>query len=136
MVREIVHDPLFLAIKSEKATINDKQVAIDLLDTLKAHLHECVGMAANMIGINKKIIVVSAGFIQFVMINPEIVSKKRPYKTEEGCLSLSGKRPTTRFEEITVKYLDINFKEQKSDYKGFLAQIIQHECDHLEGVLI
>ena len=90
MVREIVHDTMFLAIKSEPATKEDKQIALDLLDTLRAHLHECVGMAANMIGVKKSIIAVSAGLGQFVMLNPRIITKVRPYDTEEGCLSLLG----------------------------------------------
>lgn len=137
MVREIVHDPIFLAQKSEKATEADKSIAIDLLDTLQAHLSECVGMAANMIGEKKSIIVVSAGLGQFVMINPEIIAKKKPYSTEEGCLSLlGGPRKCTRYEEIEVTYQDINFAPKKQKYSGWIAQIIQHEVDHINGVLI
>ena len=137
MVREIVHNPMILAQKSVPATEEDKQVVIDLLDTLRAHTKECVGMAANMIGVNKNIIVISAGLGQFAMINPKIISKSKPYNTEEGCLSLlGGPRPCKRFEEIEVEFLDINWKSQKQKYTGWTAQIIQHECDHLEGILI
>lgn len=137
MIRDIVHDPMFLAQKSTPATETDKQVALDLLDTLRAHTAECVGMAANMIGVKKNIIVVSAGLGQFVMINPVITSKKKPYDTEEGCLSLlGGPRKCKRYEEIEVSFQDINFKQQKQNYSGWIAQIIQHEVDHLNGVLI
>lgn len=137
MVREIIHDPLLLALKSEPATADDMQVVKDLLDTLRAHTNECVGMAANMIGSNKRIIVVSAGLGQFAMINPVIISKKKPYDTEESCLSLlGGPRKCKRYEEIEVTYTDINQKPQRQKYAGWIAQIIQHECDHLEGILI
>lgn len=140
MVREIVHDPIFLAQKSEPAVIGnaeDIQVAKDLLDTLRAHTEECVGMAANMIGIKKNIIVVSAGLGQFTMINPEIISKKKAYDTEEGCLSLlGGPRKCTRYEEIEVLYMDMKWQEHKQKYTGWIAQIIQHEIDHTNGVLI
>lgn len=137
MVRNIVHDPIFLGQKSEKATRDDIQVAVDLLDTLRAHLDGCVGMAANMIGVKKSIIAVSSGLGQFVMINPVIVSKKKPYNTEEGCYSLlGGPRPCRRYEEIEVEYLDMDFKPFKRKYTGFLAEIIQHEVDHIDGVLI
>lgn len=137
MVRDIVHDPLFLGQISEAATEDDIQVAVDLLDTLRAHLDGCVGMAANMIGVRKSIIAVSAGIGQFVMINPVIVSKKKPYNTEEGCYSLlGGPRPCKRYEEIEVEYLDMNFKPLKRKYTGYIAEIIQHEVDHINGVLI
>lgn len=137
MVRELMHDPIFLAQKSEPATEADRQVVIDLLDTLRAHLDGCVGMAANMIGIKKNIIAVSAGLGQFVMINPVITKKSGPYQTEEGCLSLlGGPRKTTRFDEIEVDYLDANFKPCHNKYKGWVAQIIQHETDHCNGILI
>ena len=137
MVREIVHDPFFLGQKSEAATEEDLQVAVDLLDTLRAHLDGCVGMAANMIGVKKSIIAVSAGLGQFVMINPVIVSKKKPYNTQEGCYSLlGGPRPCQRYNEIEVEYLDMEFKPLKRRYTGFIAEIIQHEVDHIHGVLI
>lgn len=135
-ILQIIHDPLFLAQKSEQATEEDRQVITDLLDTLKAHLHECVGMAANMIGVKKTIIVVAAGPFQFAMVNPVITRKSKPYKTEEGRLSLAGVRPCTRYEDIEVEYLDQNFQKQKQKYSGWTAQIIQHEIDHCNGILI
>lgn len=136
MVKNIVKDPLFLAQKSVEATEEDKQVVEDLLDTLRANLDKCVGMAANMIGIKKKIIVVSAGPFQFAMINPVITAKKGIFKTEEGCLSLEGLRPCNRYREIEVDYLDYNFKKQHGKYMGWTAQIIQHEIDHCNGIII
>ena len=136
MVREVVHDVLFLGQKSEPATQADKQVAIDLLDTLKAHEEGCVGMAANMIGVRKRIIAVNMGFLNVAMLNPKIVKKSGKYETEEGCLSLEGVRKCTRYQEIEVEYEDMNFKKQRQKYSGWTAQIIQHECDHLEGIII
>ena len=130
MVKKIVRDPLFLAKKSVDATEADKQVVTDLLDTLRANLDNCVGMAANMIGVKKNIIVVAAGPFQFAMINPVIAKKSGTYRTEEGCLSLEGVRPCTRYQEIEVDYLDQSFKKQHGKYSGWTAQIIQHdECD-------
>ena len=136
MVREVVHDVLFLGQKSESATQEDKQIAIDLLDTLKAHEEGCVGMAANMIGVKKRIIAVNMGFLNVAMLNPKIVKKSGKYETEEGCLSLEGVRKCTRYQEIEVEYEDMNFKKQRQKYSGWTAQIIQHECDHLEGIII
>lgn len=136
MVRPIIHDPFFLAQKSEMATEADWQIAEDLLDTLRANLDRCVGMAANMIGVKKAIIVVAAGPIQFVMINPVITKKKGVYQTEEGCLSLEGVRPCTRYQEIEVDYQDQNFQKQHGKYSGWVAQIIQHEMDHVQGIVI
>ena len=136
MVREVVHDVLFLGQKSEPATQADKQVAIDLLDTLKDHEEGCVGMAANMIGVKKRIIAVNMGFMNVAMFNPVIVKKSGAFETEEGCLSLIGVRKTTRYEEIEVEYEDMNFKKQHQKFSGWTAQIIQHECDHLEGIII
>ncbi len=136
MVRPIIHDPFFLAQKSEMATEADRQVAEDLLDTLRANLDRCVGMAANMIGVKKAVIVVAAGPIQFVMINPVITKKKGAYQTEEGCLSLEGVRPCTRYHEIEVDYQDQNFQKQHGKYSGWVAQIIQHEVDHVQGIVI
>ena len=136
MVKEIVRDPLFLRQKSEPATEEDKQVIIDLLDTLRANLDRCVGMAANMIGVKKQIIVVAAGPIQFAMVNPVIVKKTGKYETQESCLSLEGSRPCVRYREIEVDYLDQDFKKQHGKYNGFLAQIIQHEIQHFSGDLI
>lgn len=136
MVREIVHDVLFLKQKSTKADRNDMQIVTDLKDTLKANHDKCVGMAANMIGYNKRIIIFTAGIMDIVMINPVIVKKAQPYETEEGCLSLTGVRKTKRWEKITVEYQDTDFNKKRGDFTGFVAQIIQHECDHLEGIII
>lgn len=136
MVRIVVRDPMFLGQKSVDATEADKQVVIDLLDTLRANLDHCVGMAANMIGVKKNIIVVSAGPFQFAMINPVITKKSGKFETEEGCISLDGVRPCTRYKEIEVDYLDQNFKKQHGKYSGFTAQIIQHEVDHCHGIVI
>lgn len=136
MVKQIVRDPLFLAQKSVPATKDDKQVVEDLLDTLKANQERCVGMAANMIGVKKNIIVVAAGPFHFAMINPVITKKSGKFETKEGCLSHDGERPCTRYQEIEVDYLDKDFKKQHGKYNGWVAQIIQHECDHLEGIII
>lgn len=136
MIKNIVKDAMFLSQKSELATKDDMQVIIDLEDTLKAKQAVCVGMAANMIGYKKRIIIYNAGLMNIVMVNPVITSKSKAYQTEEGCLSHSGKRSVTRYENIEVKYLDKNFKLQKGKYSGWIAQIIQHEIDHLEGILI
>ena len=136
MVKKIVKDPFFLAQKSVDATESDKQVVTDLLDTLIANLDHCVGMAANMIGVKKNIIVVAAGPFQFPMIYPVITNKSGEYQTEEGCLSLEGVRPCTRYQDIEVDYLDQNFKKQHRKYSGWTAQIIQHEIDHCNGVVI
>lgn len=114
----------------------DLATANDLLETLAANRERCVGMAANMIGENKNIIAVTVGFFNIVMFNPKIVSKSGEYETEEGCLSLDGVRKTKRYEEIEVEYLDISFKKQRKKYSGFTAQIIQHEIDHLSGIII
>lgn len=136
MIKPIVKDTILLAKKSEIATKEDLYIVTDLLDTLKHYQDRCIGMAANMIGINKRIIVISLGIINIPMINPKIVSKKRPYKTVEGCLSLIGERECRRYEEIEVEYYDINFKKQKNTYKDLIAEIIQHEIDHIEGIII
>ena len=136
MVKAIVRDPLFLAQKSVPATEADKQVVQDLLDTLRANLDRCVGMAAHMIGVRKNIIVVAMGPFQFAMINPVITKKKEVFQTEEGCLSLDGVRPCTRYKEIEVDYLDQNYKKQHGTYTGWTAQIIQHEIDHCHGIVI
>ena len=136
MVREVVHDVLFLGQKSEPATQADKQVAIDLLDTLKAHEEGCVGMAANMIGVKKRIIAVNMGFMNVAMFNPRIVKKSGSYQTEEGCLSLIGVRPCTRYQEIELEYQDMNWKKQRQKYTGWIAQIIQHEVDHCNGIIV
>lgn len=136
MVRKIVKDPLFLAVKSEQAGKEDLGVAQDLLDTLRANLDHCVGMAANMIGVRKTIIVVATDFFQFVMINPVITKKTGPFQTQEGCLSLEGIRPCKRFKDIEVDYYDMEFQKQHGKYSGWIAQIIQHEVDHCNGIVI
>lgn len=136
MERQIVRDVLFLKKKSVKADSNDMQIVEDLRDTLKANHERCVGMAANMIGFNKRIIIFTAGIMNIVMLNPVIVKKAQPYETEEGCLSLTGVRKVKRWEKITVEYQDTQMKKKRSDFTGFIAQIIQHECDHLEGIII
>ena len=136
MVKPIMRDLFFLRQKAEKATKGDFPVAIDLLDTLKAHEDGCVGMAANMIGVKKNIIVVAVGPFQFAMINPKITKRSGVFETEEGCLSLDGVRPCKRYKEIEVDYLDQDFKEQHGKYSGWTAQIIQHEIDHCKGIVI
>lgn len=135
-VKEIMRDPLFLSQRSSDATEKDAQVITDLLDTLRANLDRCVGMAANMIGVKKNIIVVAAGPFQFAMINAVITKKSGPFQTEEGCLSLDGVRPCTRYKEIEVDYLDQDFQPQHGSYSGWTAQIIQHELDHVAGIVI
>ena len=129
-------DVLFLKQKADIATKEDLQIVNDLLDTLKANEEHCVGMAANMIGVAKRIIAVNVGFMNIAMINPYIVRKANPFETEEGCLSLLGVRKTTRYENIEVEYLDINFRKQKQKFTGWTAQIIQHEVDHCDGIII
>ena len=136
MIREIIHDPLLLAQKSEPASEKDRQIITDLADTLKANRERCVGMAANMIGERKCIIVFFNGPMLMTMINPKITRKSGAYTAEEGCLSLAGIRQAKRWKEITVSYLDESFRPQRNTFRGFTAQVIQHECDHCEGVLI
>ena len=136
MIREIVKDVLFLEQKSELATKDDIEVINDLVDTLRANLDGCVGLAANMIGVKKRILVFSVGSIIIPMVNPVILKKEGAYEAEESCLSLTGSRSTTRYETIEVEYLDRNFKKHKQIFTGFTAQIIQHEIDHFEGIII
>ena len=136
MIRPIMHDPLFLAKKSAVATEADRQVITDLLDTLHVSLDRCVGMAANMIGERKRIIVFCNGPMQMVMVNPEMIAKSGEYEAEEGCLSLTGLRKTKRYRKITVKYQDQTFRQLTGTFEGFTAQIIQHEIDHCNGILI
>ncbi len=136
MIRPVMKDVVFLNQKSEPATEADKQVVQDLLDTLKANEAGCVGMAANMIGVKKRIIAVSMGFANIAMINPVIVKKYGAYETEEGCLSLIGVRKTTRYKDIDVEFQDMNFNKQCQKYSGWIAQIIQHEVDHCDGIVI
>ena len=136
MIRPIIHDPLFLAQKSAVATEADRQVIADLLDTLHASLDRCVGIAANMVGERKRIIVFCNGPMQMVMVNPEMIAKSGEYEAEEGCLSLTGLRKTKRYRKITVKYQDQTFRQLTGTFEGFTAQIIQHEIDHCNGILI
>ena len=136
MIRTIVRDVFFLGQKADPATKQDLSVGQDLQDTLKANQERCVGMAANMIGVKKKIIIVNAGLLNIVMYNPVILKKDTPYEVEEGCLSLDGTRKTTRYRNIEVEYLDSRWKKHQQKYSGWTAQIIQHEIDHLSGIII
>jgi peptide deformylase len=136
MVKPIVKDIFFLGQKSEPATKADLQVGRDLQDTLKANQDRCVGMAANMIGVKKNIIIINIGIIDVVMFNPVITSKSGLYEAEEGCLSLDGVRKTDRYKEIEVEYFDFNWKRQKMKLRDWTAQIAQHEIDHLSGKII
>ena len=136
MVREIMRDEVFLSQKAELATLEDLPVAQDLLDTLTAHKDGCVGMAANMIGVCKRIIVFDNEGKYMVMFNPEIIKKSGPYEAEEGCLSLTGTRKAKRWQSIKVQYQNEQFQTRFKTFTGWTAQIIQHEIDHCEGVLI
>ena len=136
MVRPIVQDPLFLAGKSEMAAKEDLPVAMNLIDTLKANLDRCVGLAANMIGQRKRIIAICNGPIIVAMLNPRILSKTDEYDTEEGCLSLPGVRKTKRYNTIRISWTDTSMKNHVDTLTGFTAQIVQHEIDHCDGILI
>ena len=137
MVKELIHDPEFLSQKSEPADETDLQTVQDLLDTIAAHKDSCVGMAANMIGVKKRIIVFEEGENYTVMLNPEIVKKSDQYETEERCLSLlGGARKTRRFNKIKVRFRNEKMQERIKNFEGISAQIIQHEFDHCEGILI
>lgn len=137
MIKELIHDPIFLSLKSQIAEKDDVQIGIDLLDTLMSHKDECVGMAANMIGVTKRIIVFDNDGEYAVMFNPEIIKKSEPYQTKEGCLSLLGQpRPCKRYKTIKVKWQTSDFQTRIKTFSGFTAQIIQHEIDHCEGILI
>ena len=136
MIKPIVKDVLFLGQKSEPAVKADLPLAKDLQDTLAANREQCVGMAANMIGVQKRAIIVNMGLADVVMFNPGITQKKGPYEAEEGCLSLTGVRKTTWYETITLEYTDTEWKKQRRVYSGWIAQIIQHEADHLDGIII
>ena len=136
MIKPIVKDQFFLSQKSEPSTPKDTDVMTDLQDTLNANKETCVGMAANMIGYKKRTIIIQRGFMNLIMNNPVILSKADPFEVDEGCLSLEGLRKVTRYKEIEVEFEDINFKKQRQRFTGFTAQIIQHEVDHLEGILI
>ena len=136
MIKPIVKDVFFLGQRSDPATKQDLSVGQDLQDTLVANQERCVGMAANMIGVRKRIIIVNVGFMNLVMYNPVLLKKDTPYETEEGCLSLEGVRRTTRYQNIEVEYLDGSWKKHWQKFSGWTAQIILHEMDHLEGVII
>ena len=136
MIKPIMRDVMFLSQPSEAATQADRQVITDLTDTLNAHLDGCVGMAANMIGVHKRIIVVRMGPLSVPMVNPEIVSKSGEYEAEEGCLSLTGVRKCRRYRDVEVRYQDASFLPRRMKYTGWIAQIIQHEIDHCNGVII
>ena len=136
MIRKITRDEAFLAQKAEPATLEDLPVAQDLLDTLEANKERCVGMAANMIGFNKRIIVFDNEGTYMVMFNPEIIKRSDPYNAEEGCLSLEGTRPAKRWRSIKVRYQNEKFQERFKTFTGWTAQIIQHEIDHCEGIII
>ena len=137
MVKALIHDPIFLARKSSTATAGDLDTARDLLETLMAHRETCVGMAANMIGVTKCIIAFLDGKEYSVMFNPEIIKAEKPYETEEGCLSLlGGPRKTKRYQKSKGQYQTLDFQTRLKTFEGWTAQIIQHEVDHCNGVLI
>lgn len=136
MIKPIVRDIFFLGQKAERAVKADMAVGRDLLDTLQANRDRCVGMAANMIGVRKAVIVVHMGAADIVMFNPVVLKKEGPYEAEEGCLSLDGVRKTTRYEYIEVEFYDMSWKKRRQKLCGLPAQICQHELDHLEGILI
>ncbi len=136
MVREIVHDPVFLSYKSTAATEADIPIAEDLIDTLRANLDRCVGMAANMIGKRKRIIAIAKGPMIIAMLNPRIISGIEEFEAEEGCLSLEGTRKVKRYRSIRLYWQDVQMKEHIGTLDGFQAQIVQHEVDHCNGVLV
>ena len=136
MVREIMKDQFFLSRPSTPATEADVSVGQDLLDTLAAHRDGCVGMAANMIGVSKRVIAFDNDGTYMLMFNPELIQRSGPYEAEEGCLSLPGTRKAERWQKITVKYQDKHLRPKQKTFTGFPAQIIQHEIDHLSGILI
>lgn len=136
MVKPIVKDILFLGQKSEPATPMNLGIAKNLQDTLAANRSRCIGMAANMIGYKKNMIIVSTVFLDVVMVNPVLLSKSEPYEVEEGCLSLEGKRKTVRYKNIEVEFQDLQFQKKKMEFHGLVAQIILHEMDHCSGVVI
>ena len=136
MVREIMHDPIFLSQKASAATAEDAAIANDLLETLAAHKDGCVGMAANMIGVSKSIIAFDNDGEYMLMLNPVILKSSGRYETEEGCLSLTGVRKTIRYRSIKVQYQTPQMQTRIKSFSGWTAQIIQHEIDHLQGILI
>ena len=136
MVKPIMKDTFFLSRKSRNATADDLSIAQDLLDTLQAHREECVGMAANMIGHAVRIIAFHIGGAPMIMLNPEILKAEKPFETEEGCLSVKGVHKTVRYETIRVRYQTEKLQYRQKEFSGWTAQIIQHEIDHCNGVLI
>ncbi len=136
MIREIVRDTFFLQMRSTPAGEEDLQTAADLLETLKAHAAECVGMAANMIGVSKRIIAFNDNGVYVVMFNPEIIRSSEPFEAEEGCLSLDGTRKTKRYKSIKVRYQNEKLQTRLKTFTGWTARIIQHEIDHCNGILI
>ena len=136
MVREIVHDPVFLSMKCAEAGPKDVRIAEDLIETLRANLDRCVGMAANMIGERKRIIAIVEGPAVVVMMNPKILGRFGEYDTEEACLSLEGTRKTKRYRSIRISWQDTRMREHTGSLEGFQAQIVQHEIDHCDGILI
>ncbi len=136
MERAIVTSRLALRMPSEPATEQDVALAQDLLDTLAAHANECVGLAANMVGVRRRVIAISDNGNNQAMLNPTILEKTAPYQTEEGCLSLPGRRSTTRYQHIVVRWQDMNMTWHQKRFSGWTAQIIQHEIDHCDGILI
>jgi peptide deformylase len=136
MQKAIVRDTFFLAQKSQETSREDLQDVRDLVDTFKANRDQCVGMAANMIGVKKRFIVIDFMNLPFFMINPKVISKSGRYETEEGCLSLSGRRKAVRYQNITVSYQDMQFQKHTQEFTGYTAQIIQHEIDHCDGIVI
>ncbi len=136
MIRKIMKSTIFLRVPSKDATKDDAQIGRDLMDTLEAHAAGCVGMAANMIGEHKRIIAVVDGRKRVLMYNPVILESSGRYETEEGCLSLEGERTAVRYKTIKVSYLDKDFRSRTKQYSGYTAQIIQHEIDHCNGIII
>lgn len=136
MIRPIVRDVFFLCQKSEVATQADLSMGEDLRETLAANRERCVGMAANMIGVRKRVIIVSLGLADLVMYNPVVICRDTPYEAEEGCLSLEGTRKTTRYQNIEIEYRDDQWKKRRQRFSGWIAQIAQHELDHLDGIVI
>ena len=136
MVKQIMHDPMFLSQPSQPATREDIKTLTDLVDTLMYHRKECVGMAANMIGVRKRMIVFDNAGMIMTMMNPEITAKSGEYEAEEGCLSLMGTRKTKRYDKITVRFENAFGQKQMQQFSGWTAQIIQHEIDHCNGILI
>ena len=136
MIRTIVRDPLLLQMKARKASSNDIALACDMADTLDANRENCAGIAANMVGENVAIICVMIGSVCTLFFNPEIIEKKEPYDAMEGCLSLDGLRKAKRYQKITLRFQDMYMQWHTMTYNGFTAVVIQHECDHLQGILI